>query len=271
MKPERWQKLDQVFHAALEREPGERPGFLSVACADDAALRRQVDALLAAHEEAGSFIANSAFEVEAQSLAEEEQRQEVVGKMINHYQVISQLGAGGMGEVYLAQDLTLRRQVALKLLPPEFNQDSDRVERFKREARAVSALNHPGIITIHEIGQVDDTQFMATEFIDGATLRQRMLSARLTLLESFDISVQIASALSAAHQAGIIHRDIKPENIMLRRDGIVKVLDFGIAKVVESKLKSTATPEATTKLRLDTEPGIVMGTALYSHRSRFGD
>ncbi len=136
-----------------------------------------------------------------------------------------------MGEVYLAQDGRLGRKVALKLLPPEFTQDEDRVRRFEREARAASALNHPNILTIHEIGETDGTTFIATEFIEGETLRQRLARRRMKLSELLDIAIQVSSALAAAHEGGIVHRDIKPENIMLRRDGYVKVLDFGLAKL----------------------------------------
>jgi serine/threonine protein kinase len=182
------------------------------------------------------------------------------GTRLSHYEVLAQLGAGGMGEVYLAQDVRLGRRVALKLLPAEFTQDGDRVRRFEQEARAASALNHPNIITIYDIGQVGDLHFIVTEFVDGQTLRQA-LSARIKLETALEITAQVASALSAAHEAGIVHRDIKPENIMLRRDGYVKVLDFGLAKLTERA--ATADPEAPTVDRVETDPGTVMGTARY--------
>src|SRR5881628_1619398 len=153
------------------------------------------------------------------------------GTRFGRYEIRSQLGEGGMGEVYLAQDTKLDRRVALKVLPAEVAANHDRMRRFMQEAKAASALNHPNIITIHEIEQIDSVNFIATEFIDGETLRQRLRKAPVKLGEMLDVAAQIASALSAAHAAGIVHRDVKPENIMLRRDGIVKVLDFGLAKL----------------------------------------
>jgi len=185
----------------------------------------------------------------------------MIGKTLSHYQVTEKLGSGGMGEVYLAQDTQLRRNVALKLLPAQFTQDEDRLQRFEQEARAASALNHPNILTIYEIGQVGDSHFIATEFIDGQTLRRQMTS-RLSLIEALDIVIQVASALTAAHAAGILHRDIKPENVMLRPDGLVKVLDFGLAKLAERSSPGTGT-ELPTAARVDTDPGRVMGTAQY--------
>ena len=164
MKPERWQQLDRLFHSALGREPGERAGFLDEACADDGALRRQIDALLSAHEQSGSFIEKPAMEIEAHGLADEQgddKAELAVGESISHYRIIAPLGAGGMGQVYLAQDMTLGRQVTLKLLPADFTRDIDRVRRFQQEARAASALNHPNIVTIHEIGQIDNRHFTA--------------------------------------------------------------------------------------------------------------
>ena len=172
------------------------------------------------------------------------------------------LGSGGMGEVYLAHDEKLDRKIALKLLPSEFTRNQDRLHRFQQEARAVSALNHPNIITIHEIGQADSRHFIATEFVDGETLRQRMKRGLLSLAESVDIGIQVCGALVAAHNAGIVHRDIKPENLMLRRDGYVKVLDFGLAKLIEPTF-SVSDSEAPTARILPTTPGLVMGTVKY--------
>jgi serine/threonine protein kinase len=150
---------------------------------------------------------------------------------IAHYRIVSKLGAGGMGEVYLAQDTKLDRKVAIKVLNEAFGRDEDKLSRFVREARAASALNHPNILTVYEIGEVDGKNYIATELIDGMTLREHMARGALTLNSVLSIGVQVAEALAAAHHAGIIHRDIKPENIMLRRDGYVKVLDFGLAKL----------------------------------------
>jgi serine/threonine protein kinase len=204
-------------------------------------------------------------EVEAQSLADE-QDESAVGQTIGHYKILSSLGIGGMGEVYLAKDSSLGRKVALKLLPSSYTDDADRVRRFGQEARAASALNHPNIITIHEIGQLDSLHFIATEFIDGKTLREHMANTRMTIGEVLDVAAQVASALQAAHEAGIVHRDVKPENIMIRRaDGLVKVLDFGLARMsmppaVAGGLVDTEVP---TRLRIQTQAGVVMGTVAY--------
>jgi Tol biopolymer transport system component len=185
------------------------------------------------------------------------------GTHLDRYEIISSLGSGGMGEVYLAQDTRLKRQVALKLLPVQFTRDEDRVRRFEQEAQAASALNHPNIITIHEIGQAGSSHFIATEFIAGQTLRQKLVQEKLGLRSAFDVALQVASALVAAHAAGIVHRDIKPENVMVRPDGLVKVLDFGLAKLTEKQL-TTADAEATTTIAgTETDPGTVMGTAQY--------
>ena len=180
---------------------------------------------------------------------------------LSHYRIVSKIGEGGMGQVYLAQDTKLDRKVALKILPAGVATDQSRMNRFVQEAKAASALNHPNIITIHEIEKFDSVNFIATEFIDGETLRKRM-SAKLTVDEILEIAIQIANALTAAHAAGIIHRDIKPENVMVRRDGYVKVLDFGLAKLTERR-DSVTDREAQTKAMVNTSAGTVMGTANY--------
>src|SRR5262245_32830627 len=180
---------------------------------------------------------------------------------LGRYEVRSQLGVGGMGEVYLAQDTQLHRLVALKLLPVEVERDQDKLGRFRKEAYAVSALNHPNILTIYEIGSEGGLYFMATEFVDGELLRNRLLKMRMAADEALDIGAQIAAALAAAHDAHIIHRDIKPENIMIRRDGIVKVLDFGLAKLAPAI--SRVASNAPTEILAQTAPGIVMGTVNY--------
>src|SRR5437773_2253832 len=190
------------------------------------------------------------------------------GTLLGRYEIRSLLGIGGMGEVYLAHDTSLRRQVAIKLLPAEFTDNKARLSRFEREAYAASSLNHPNILTIHEIGEQDGHHFIATEYVDGESLRQHMSRASLELRGVLEVAQQVASALAAAHQAGIIHRDIKPENIMVRKDGFVKVLDFGLAKLTD-ETEVAAKPqrtdaEAPTMTRLiNTEPGMVMGTASY--------
>src|SRR3989440_9476620 len=184
------------------------------------------------------------------------------GTKLGRYEIRSKIGAGGMGEVYLAQDAILGRKVALKILAAEFAVHPDRMRRFVQEAKAASALNHPNIITIYEIDETDSVHFIVIEFIEGETLRERMRLARMKFPEVLEVAIQIASALAAAHGAGIIHRDIKPDNVMLRRDGIVKVLDFGLAKLVQAGGPAIDTQVATRPL-VQTEPGRVMGTVAY--------
>jgi serine/threonine protein kinase len=188
-------------------------------------------------------------------------RELLANTTVSHYRIVSKIGEGGMGEVYLAQDTKLDRKVALKILPADVAADQTRMRRFVQEAKAASALNHPNIITIHEIEQLDSVNFIATEFIDGETLRQR-ICAGINLVEILEIAIQAASALAAAHTACIIHRDIKPENIMVRQDGYIKVLDFGLAKLAEPRGLITD-PEAPTKAMVNTDAGMVMGTAVY--------
>ena len=186
------------------------------------------------------------------------------GVRFNQYVILSQLGSGGMGEIYLAQDTRLGRRVALKLLLTHYTSDEERLHRFEQEARAASALNHPNIITIFEIGHDNATHFIATEFVEGQTINQRLALGRMELVDVLDVAIQVANALTAAHAAGIVHRDIKPENIMLRPDGYVKVLDFGLAKLTEQfDSDEDVSPEATTKPLRDTSPGVIMGTVSY--------
>ena len=191
----------------------------------------------------------------------------MIPNSISHYRIIKKIGAGGMGEVYLAEDTRLGRRVALKILSPEFTSDEERLRRFEQEARAASALNHPNIITIHEIGYDKDTHFIAMEFIEGETLRQRLTTARISLRKALDIAIQVVGALDAAHRAGIVHRDVKPENIMLRPDGYVKVLDFGIVKLTERftehQAAYSASPEEVTVILVNTDANMVMGSPSY--------
>jgi len=257
MTPERWQQLKQIFQSVLERKPAERSAFLNEACAGDPALRNEVESLIASHDQAGDSIEAMAAEAATEML---ENERAIVGRQIGHYQVLSRIGRGGMGEVFLAQDTRLGRKVALKLLRRDFTGNEERLRRFRQEAQAASALNHPNILTIHEIGQEGSLHFIATEYVEGKTLREALSGTRMSLGQVLDIAAQVASALAAAHNAGIIHRDIKPENIMLRSDGYVKVLDFGLAKLSDPK---TAYSEAPTLVKVETEPGVVMGTFSY--------
>ena len=259
MTPERWHQVKQLFESAIEYPPAERAAFLAQACAHDPKLRSEVESLISSHDQAGDSIEAMVAEVATEMIVDD-QTSSIIGKRIGHYNVLNHIGRGGMGEVFLAQDTRLGRKVALKLLRREFTRDEDRVHRFQQEARAASALNHPNILTIHDIGQADSVHFMATEYVEGETLRQHIARGRVTLDQALEVAVQTSSALAAAHQAEIIHRDIKPENIMLRTDGYVKVLDFGLAKLAEPKAGETT---ALTIPNLDTAPGVVMGTISY--------
>src|SRR5438552_4103839 len=183
---------------------------------------------------------------------------------LSHYRIVSKIGAGGMGDVYLAQDTSaLGRTVALKILPAEVAKDKDRLQRFTQEARTVSNLNHPNILTVHEFGQTDSVSFIATEYVEGVTLREHLSNRRLKLIDILDVAIQVVAALNAAHEAGITHRDLKPENVMVRRDQIVKVLDFGLAKLAAPSFSKEIDSEAGTKVFVQTEPGLVMGTVNY--------
>jgi serine/threonine protein kinase/tricorn protease-like protein len=256
MTPERWQQIKNVFNSALKYEPGQRSSFLSEACHNDSALQNEVESLLAAHEKDGSFIDSPAYEAADEIFAELKP-----GEVVGSYEITSFIGRGGMGEVYLAHDKRLRRKVALKLLPSSLTKDVSRLHRFEQEARAASALNHPNIIAIYEICEVNSSLMMAAEFVEGETLRHRLTFRRLDLTEILTISIQIADALSSAHKAGIVHRDIKPENIMIRPDGYVKVLDFGLAKLSEPDSAELFT-EASTQI-VKTGSGVVIGTVGY--------
>jgi serine/threonine protein kinase/Tfp pilus assembly protein PilF len=261
MNAERWKQVNDLFQLAVERAPEERTTFLDEACHDDEGMRREVESLLTSYEQAENFIESPAFEV-APELLIDDRAGALVGKVIGHYRIESLIGIGGMGEVYLARDERLGRKAALKLLTRSLTTDETQLSRFKNEARTASALNHPNILTVYEIGAEGNMQFIATEFIEGITLRASLASGRINPHRALEIAVQAASALSAAHDAGIVHRDIKPENIMLRPDGYVKVLDFGIAKLAEQRPASDDRTVETTAL-LQTRPGLVLGTAHY--------
>ena len=261
--PQDMMQLEELFHEAVGLEPHERADFMVRVRASHPELATKVESLIAAHERPDNLVDAPAFEVGAEMIAET-QPTLVVGQVVGHYQILAPLGKGGMGEVYLAKDSTLDRKVALKLLLAEFTGHKDRLRRFILEAKAASSLNHPNIITIHEIGQIAEAHFIATEFIDGETLRQHIAKTRMKLPEILEVAIQTAGALQAAHAAGIVHRDIKPENIMLRPDGYVKVLDFGLAKLTEQSHQSTsADSQVDTMVKADTKPGTVMGTVNY--------
>src|SRR5213079_2207848 len=261
MKPELWQRITDLFDEAMTRGPKERIAFLEEACEGDRDLRKQVERLVKSHEKSGDFLESSAF-ADAPELLTDDRASASLGELIGHYRIESLIGIGGMGEVYLARDERLRRKVALKLLPERLTADETQLSRFKTEARAASALNHPNILTVYEIGADGNRQFIATEFIEGMTLRASLSGGRMNLHTALEIAVQVASALAAAHEAGVVHRDIKPENIMLRPDGYVKVLDFGIAKLTERRQVSHS-HAGETAAALQTRAGLVLGTAHY--------
>src|ERR1044072_3243830 len=256
MDAERWAKIDNLLDQAMERPPEGRADFLAAACAGDDQLRREVESRLEAHSHSKSFLSTPALDLTARLLASERQAS-MVGKRLGAYQVVSVLGVGGMGEVYLARDERLKRKLALKLLPRQFTQDKDRVRRFEREAHAASALNHPNIITIYDIGEMAGTYFIAAEYVEGQTLRQLIRQGPPRAKDTIYICSQVADALQAAHTAGLLHRDIKPENVIVRPDGYVKVLDFGLVKLKEPEQQSSLSdPDRT-------NPGTVLGTVDY--------
>jgi serine/threonine protein kinase/lipopolysaccharide biosynthesis regulator YciM len=279
MTPEQYRRVGELYHAAMELAPEARPDFLTGACGGDDELRREVESLLRAREQADGFIIRKVAGVVAE-MAAQQQSTPLVGRSIGHYRALSLIGAGGMGQVYLAEDTRLSRKVALKLLPAAFTQDQDRVRRFKQEARAASSLNHPNILTIHEIGEASTAEggahYIVSEFVEGETLRAALRGGRLDMGKAAAIAVQVAGALGVAHEAGIAHRDIKPENVMVRPDGLVKVLDFGLAKLTEMRVGSgewrmgrqlgTIFPTPHSPLptpSLSTASGVVMGTVSY--------
>jgi eukaryotic-like serine/threonine-protein kinase len=261
MTSARLQRIEEIFHAALDQEPEQVCAFLNMACEGDDVLRRKVEALLASHQLSGSFIETSAVGI-ATRIIENEQADLLVGQTFGHYKISKRIGSGGMGEVYLATDVTAGRKAALKLLPMRFTGDAERLKRFQQEARAVVALNHPNILTVYQIGEDHSTHYIASEMIEGETLRQRLARGRMELSEAVDVAIQVASALAAAHETGIVHRDINPGNIMLRRDGYVKVLDFGIAKLAEQEAPATM-PKDEALLLVETNLGSIVGTVPY--------
>jgi serine/threonine protein kinase len=262
MNADRFEQISRLFQEALQQPALTRGEFLARACGADAELRAEVERMVVAHEAAGSFLDSPP---QAPDSLMQSPTAALVGRRISHYQVLSRIGAGGMGEVFLAEDTTLGRRVAVKLLPPEFTTDRDRLRRFEQEAKTASALNHPNIVTIHEIGRAETEigtfHYIAEEFIEGRTLRDRIALGQLPIGVALDIAEQTAGALHVAHAAGIVHRDIKPENLMLRPDGYIKVLDFGLAKLTEPLSLSETDSEAPTMAK--TVPGAILGTTAY--------
>ncbi len=265
MEPQRLEQVERVYQAAVERQSEALEVVLDRECGDDVELRREVESLLSYEGRAASFLDEPPARLAAQVFAATT-GEYYTGDKINRYTIEKLLGEGGMGQVYLAADERLKRKVALKIFPASIADDPEALMRFEREAQAASALNHPNILTVYEFGEQSGVHFIATEFVDGITLRTRLIADRPSVDESFEIVSQVLSALAAAHQAGITHRDIKPENIMIRRDGYVKVLDFGLAKLVQpmgvGHTTDSGSEDPTAALQ-QTKPGAVMGTAPY--------
>jgi len=257
MTPERWQRIDEVLQGALDRAPAERAAFLSEACFGDEDLERETSSLVKAFDEAGDFIEEPAITQDAQVIISSHAPCSL-GSEVGPYEIIERIAGGGMSEIYLARDSRLDRRIVLKVLPAYFVSDAERLRRFQIEARAASALNHTNILTIYEVGQLASTHFIAAEYIDGPTIRARIRAEDLSIKEVFEIAAQVVCGLTAAHAAGIIHRDIKPENIMQRGDGVVKILDFGIAKLLEPPSSETSLITIT-----QTEIGMMLGTIAY--------
>lgn len=256
--PQSWQRVKEIFEGALEKQGAEREAFLERMCDGETAVREEVASLLRSYEVAGSFMEAPAVAHAADAL----EQKLTPGQRVKHYQIVNLIGEGGMGEVYLATDTILGRRVALKVLPAFVSKDPERLRRFTQEARAASRLSHPNVCVVHEIGETDDGRpFIAMEYVEGMTLRQRMRSQPMKLGDVLDIAIQIAEALIAAHEAGIVHRDIKPENIVIRPEGYVKILDFGLAKLTERHKGVTHATMST--ILFASSPGIVIGTAAY--------
>jgi serine/threonine protein kinase/tetratricopeptide (TPR) repeat protein/class 3 adenylate cyclase len=261
MTAERSRRIEGLLDAAIDLTLNERREFLDKACQGDPSLRREVERLLLGRNDVGEFIETPATEAAAE-LFSSGHDESLVGRSVLHYNVLSSLGSGGMGQVYLARDTRLGRPVALKLLRHNAMSNKDRLRRFKQEACAASALNHPNILTIYEVAQQDDLSFIVTEFVEGETLRERLCRGPIPPAEAIELAVQITSALAAAHDSGIVHRDIKPENVMVRPDGLVKVLDFGLAKLTQ-RPKFGLAVTSTDGTALHTGAGVLMGTANY--------
>jgi serine/threonine-protein kinase len=261
MEADRWQRIEEIFHLALQYNDAEREAYLAGMCGEDRVLLDEVRSLISSHDHSGEFLDKPKLTAGLQLLAVRT-AQSREGQTIGHYALKNRIGLGGMGEVYLALDQRLRRNVALKLLPTSFNDHPDWVCRFQNEARAASSIAHPNIAHVYEVGEADGQHYIAMEYIEGVTLREYHRRARLKPLEAIDITIQVARALSAAHSAGVLHRDIKPDNIMIHREGYVKVLDFGLAKSIAG-LTSQNDRQGVAISAIETGAGIIVGSPAY--------
>lgn len=254
---ENWQRVREIFVGAVRQKPELRSRFLDRACGTDAELRREVESLLASHDDTDGFLEDSPLG-DFESVNQTKRLPKAA--RFAHYEILRQIGAGGMGEVFLAQDTKLDRRVAVKILNEKFAAHESNLRRFVQEAKSASALNHPNILVIHEIGASENVHYIVSEYVEGETLREKIAKKNLNLPEILEIAVQLANALSAAHAAKIIHRDIKPENIVIRPDGLVKILDFGLAKLAAQTAFETETLSASQN---QTAKGIILGTVNY--------
>jgi serine/threonine protein kinase len=249
MTAERWEQIKDVLHRAMQVSPERRSAFLDQACHDDSSLRREVESLLAADDQARSSF------LQAPPLLHLGK-----GTRLGDYEIQNLLGAGGMGEVYRARDVRLRREVAIKVLPGAFASDADRLRRFEQEATAAAALNHPNILAVYQMGTYEGAPYLVSELLEGETLREPIRRGRLAVPKAMDYAIQIARGLAAAHEKGIVHRDLKPENLFVTKDGRVKILDFGLAKLTQPE---PGFEHGAPTLGDATEPGAVMGTVGY--------
>src|SRR5262245_10949322 len=269
LSPDRWDAVERLFHAALARPVDERAAFLADACAGDEELRREVETLLVEHTSADAEFSRGAA-VAAAGLVSDVDRSVLTGRRLGAYQILSPIGAGGMGEVYRARDTRLGREVAIKILPRAFTADADRLARFEREARVLASLNHPHIAAIHGIEDTSvdggaPVRALILELVEGETLANRIARAGtkgLPVKEALDIARQVADALDAAHEKGIVHRDLKPANIKITPQGVVKVLDFGLAKAHGDAAVPSLTHSPTITIG-GTREGVIVGTAKY--------
>jgi predicted ATPase len=262
MRPELWRRVEELCQKALDFDASRRAQFLQSACGNDDELRREVEILLAHEKKAEQFMESPALNVAGKILANQTPRERwksLIGSTVSHYRVIEKLGGGGMGVVYKAEDIDLGRFVALKFLPDDVAHDPQALSRFQREAKAASALNHPNIVTIYELGHLNGTHYIAMELICGETLRALLSSGPLPYRKAIGIATEIADALAKAHETGLVHRDLKPENLMVAQDGNAKILDFGLAKLRDHPVDA----ERSTQADLLTDPGTVMGTVGY--------